>query len=212
MVNSVVVTTFTGRIRDPKKHTAAYKLYHYTYDVKLPAMYIYSENYVRIAGKVVTGEKEIDDYAPREMIGSRLTPAQMADFIDEGAPIEIQSPQDALTIYEHIYQHLQNWADTLKSDDPFAHTKVPMDDLRKFSQLADRLYPNAARFFKITFQTSKLMSRLQSVIGNRKVSLSSRVFGEKAAEVVEKEKVNMPTHTRLTDEIINNSSRKTPWS
>ena len=210
MSRSVVITSFVHREPDTSLHTAAYKIFYYEWDVMVPHMYVYDENYIRVAGTVVS-DPTYDARLPSQMIGGRYTIAQMATLMKEGANIQLIDPVHAKSIYDIVAQHLEDWSNGLLGASSFDLNNVPMQDLMSLSRMADELYGYAARHFKHEAPRNRLSRRLAQIRGGARIN-SGRKFVDTTKPLPESERVTMPSHSDATQTILQKGSGRNQWS
>ncbi|ANZ50254.1 hypothetical protein PHOBOS_64 [Erwinia phage vB_EamM_Phobos] len=79
-----------------------------------------------------------------------LTTAQAAEYLKTGGALDINDPDgDALEVYQYIMEHLNSWLTYLTTPQMLVR-KVPIEGLREFNMLANKLFPVANRkgYFK----------------------------------------------------------------
>lgn len=206
-----VITTFVKTELDPSKHSAAYKIFHYEWNVAIPQMYVYTEEYMRQNGTVMSGDAVYDARLPNQFVGGRYTIAQMTVLMDEGATIRLDVPQDAKAIYDIIARHLEDWSTSLSNTSSFDNKKTPENDLMLLSQLADNLYGYAARFFTHERPRGSLARRFEQIRGRSKLG-SGRRFVDPKGELTPSEKAQMPGHSQFTETILNKGGGRNEWS
>ncbi|WJJ54927.1 hypothetical protein [Xanthomonas phage RTH11] len=163
-MRSRVIETFLPDIPAPSEQTAAYKIFNYDWDIFVPHMFVYSDEYIRQAGTLIS-DPAYDAELPSQMVGGRYKIVDMAVLLDEGAQLRLNNPVDAKTIYDIVSQHLEDWSQHLLKTGSFDHRNAPLDDLMKLSQLADHLYGFAARYFTHEAPRGKLARRLDQLRG-----------------------------------------------
>lgn len=208
--HSKVITTFIKMEMDPAKQSAAYKIFHWEWDISIPHMFVYTDEYMRQSGVVQSGDAIYDARLPNSMVGGRYTIAQMATLMDEGATIRLDKPEDAKAIYDIINRHLEDWSNSLNRTNSFDLKKAPENDLMLLSQLADVLYGYAKRFFQDERPRGSLARKLEQIRG-RGARLAGRRRVDPNAQT-EEQKVEMKGHAQYTENILTKSSGRDPWS
>lgn len=208
--HSTVIKRFVEREPDKSKHSAAYKIFRYEWDIMLPLMYVYSEEYMRISGSVIS-DPVYDAKLPRQMVGGRYTIEQMAVLLDEGATIQLVNPEDAKTIYDIVATHLEDWSRQLTKAAPFDLTKAPVEDLMKLMSLADVLYGYACRYFVNERPRNSLARRLDQIRGRYKLG-SGRARVDPNAPVPAEQKPRMSDHSVASESILKHSVGRNSWS
>ena len=161
-MRSRTITTFLAVAPNPQQHTAAYKIFHYEWEASVPYPFVFTEDYMRQAGQLIS-DPGYDARLSNQMVEGRYTIAQLATLFEEGAQILLQKPEDAKTIYDYISQHLEDWANHVSNNSGFDFANAPVQDLMLLSRLADELYGYAARFFRHERPRGKLARRLEQM-------------------------------------------------
>ncbi len=208
-MRSRVITTFLPVAPDPKLHSAAYKIFHYEWEASVPYTYVYTEDYMRQAGQLVS-DAGYDARLPNQMVDGRYTIAQLATLFEEGAQIKLQNPIDAKKFYDLIAEHLENWSSHLLGSNSFDYAKAPMDDLMLLSRLADELYGYAARFFRHEPPRGRLARRLAQM--SSRFSAAGRTRRVKADPNAPVERPIMPNHSESTKIILDKGMGRDQWS
>lgn len=208
---STVITTFIDMEMDPAKQSAAYKIFHYEWDISLPHMFVYTDEYMRQSGVVQSGDQVYDSRLPNTMVGGRYTIAQMAKLMDEGATIRLERPEDAKAIYDIINRHLEDWSTSLNRTNSFEMRKAPEEELMQFSQLADVLYGYAKRFFQHERPRGSLARKLAQIRG-ASARLGGRRRVDPDAPKTQEETPEMKGHSQYTENILTKSAGRDRWS
>jgi len=223
-MSSDVITTFIPKRPPKSEHSAAYKCFHYRWEAAVPHSFTYSDNYIRLVGVVATEDAEYDKNLPNTMIGGRYTIAELAAFLDEGAPIRIENPQDAKEIYEIIERLLEDWSIYVSRGSSFAEIEAPIDGLMRFTRLADEVKVHASRFIKRPQGDGFLQRRLRGLLANGEVGLlqSRRAFrhfkpteDDKQKQLEkDRESVRAATnrHTKHVDVLLRGRGGDSEWS
>lgn len=93
---------------------------------------------------VSSGDRGIDRQMMLNRREVRITAAAMALYHDEGAPISLVNPRDAMMLYRLINEHLEDWKYIINTQVNVGNP--PIEDLKKFDNLAGALYPLANQF------------------------------------------------------------------
>lgn len=205
-----VITTFLQREADPSKHSAAYKIFYYNWDILVPHMFVYTEEYMRISGTVMS-DPVYDAKLPNQMIGGRYTIAQMAQLMDEGATIQLVVPEDAKAIYDIVGRHLEDWSDSLLKLNAFSLKAAPTQDLMMLSRLADALYGYAARYFTNERPRGSLARKLDQIRGRYKLG-GGRQYVDPNKETPPEELAKMRDHSEATKNILQHGGGRNAWS
>lgn len=189
-MSSDVITTFLPKRPPKSEHSAAYKCFHYRWEAAIPHSYTYSDNYIRLVGVVATENAEYDKALPNTMIGGRYTIAELAAFLDEGAPIRLEKPEDAKAIYEIIERLLEDWSVYVSKGNSFVEIEAPIDGLMRFTRLADEVKTHASRFMQRPKNEGFLQRRLRGLLasGDMELVRSRRAFTRTQPTVEDKQR------------------------
>lgn len=157
---------------DDPSHSAAYKIFHYWFDVTIPAMFLIDRELAERFGTYCSGDRVVDQHAPLSMSRARLTIADMAEKFDEGASISLVVPQDAVRIYAYVNEHLLDFKRT--HDINYNLRQLPIEDLRKLEAFAKEIYKIARHFMPEGTETSALFTKLNRLGGGRRMRRSNR--------------------------------------
>ena len=153
-------------MKEKMDHTPAYKIFHYYYQCQLPQHFLYSQEYVKTFGVPTTGKSDIDWELSQTMVPAQLTIAEMAEMLDEGANVILTDPHDAVSIYNTIYAHLEQWR--VQVAEGFSALDPPIEDLRKLDALAAQVYKVGRAYMPKPTQGSSLLQSLERMEGRRK--------------------------------------------
>lgn len=79
-----------------------------------------------------------------------MTVSQAAEYLASGMSLDINDPdEDALPVYKFIMEHLNDWLSYMTRPS-LIQRKIPINGLREFNTLANKLFPVANRkgYFK----------------------------------------------------------------
>lgn len=129
-----------------KRYTAAWRLFNFRYEMYIPDIYLYGDEYIRKNGLRVSGDSTLDNARKNEPSLCRQTVAGIAQFHYDGCPLILNKPTDAVQIYSDIQEHLRDWERQViqgihASDTP------PLVEFRMFELVAMELY-NTAMFYR----------------------------------------------------------------
>ena len=185
--------------KDNPKHTAAYKIFHYNFEVTIPSMYLYSERYLDVFGMETSGDTSIDEGYATAPTRAYLTIAAMATYHNEGADIGLINPEDSLRIYNYVNEHLTEWNKTMRFD--VNRREAPTDDLRALDAFAKAIYPTARHYMTAEPVASSLFAALDN-IGTRPMSKDlQKPIAEVKSSLAEE-------HTSVVDELIVEHARR----
>lgn len=118
--------------------TVAQKLFHQRFYCSVPEIFYQTE-----ASLEMLGMRHYDSKMDRNAALYRdhrlyIPPAGMCMYIDQGAPLQLDTIEDAVTIYNLIVQHLTNWKELMEG---LVGERPPLQDLRSMDNFAEMLYP-----------------------------------------------------------------------
>lgn len=120
-----------------EQQPAWFKIFYYTFNVKIEQAHLYSEEEISTYGVPSSGDPSVD----REMALERMwVPAVLAQVVEwhrQGLRLEFHSTQDMVEIYDIIQQHLADWREELSSDWP---RQPNLEDLQALEALAHDVY------------------------------------------------------------------------
>lgn len=149
-------------------HTPAYKIFHYYYQCQIPQHFLYSQEFVATFGLPTTGKTDIDRELSQSMVPAQLTIAEMAEALDDGANIVLTDPHEAVTIYNTIYAHLEQWR--VHATEGLGGLEPPIDDLRKLDALASQVHKVGRAYMPKPTHGSSLLQNLERLEGRRKTT------------------------------------------
>lgn len=191
------------------KPTVAWRLFNDRWLCAVPEMYLYDQKYIDQVGRVTTGNKQIDNMLAHTRRDIYLTVVGIAMYHDEGAPVRLRNPKDAIPIYKMLTEHLQNWKTVIETQFNF---KAPIDDLRKMDALAGAIFPLAAQWEEFDPKTRGIFEHLAK-LNRTKLSLHApqkvvtehaRILEGMTGEAPAPQTIEMmakETHTPIADAI-----------
>lgn len=178
-------------------HSAAYKIFNYFVECTIPAMYLYSQEYVKKFGLYTSGDADVDAQTFQSMVKANLTVAQMAQHMSDGATIALIHPEESKQIYQWIVEHINDWTDEVTKD-PNRRDDVPVEDLRLLDQFAKEIYPMARQHMNTQVSGSRLFRSLDRL--NRRAIRRDVVTPEQIANEVPTE--HSPMAAAIAREVI----------
>lgn len=161
---SEVITTFIHR--PPKEqHSAAFKIFHYRFICLISQIHLYTPEYIEQGGYPTSGNPEEDRALAKSKVYVQLTIAAMAEYHAQGVSFNLADHQDAVTIYRILERHLNDWRHCVSEQ--FNMTQPPLDDLRKFEDLASAIHPYAAGALMASERHTRLSDKLQAITKGR---------------------------------------------
>lgn len=151
--------------------SVAYQLFHTLWNCSIPEMYLYDQKYLEQVGTISTGDRNVDRQQQLNRRDIRLSGAAMALYFDEGAPIRLADPKDAMHLYRLILEHLENWKQIIQTELNIGNP--PIDDLKKFDNLAAALYPIANQFAEFKPHQRGIFEHLYNIGWRSPISLTA---------------------------------------
>jgi hypothetical protein len=148
-------------------HTAAYKIFNYFVECMIPAMYLYSQEYVKKFGLYTSGDADVDAQTFQSTVKANLTVAQMAQHMADGAALSLLHPEESKQIYQWIVEHINDWTEEVTKDPN--RRDVPVEDLRLLDQFAKEIYPMARQHMTTQVSGSRLFRSLDRI--NRRATV-----------------------------------------
>src|SRR5574344_1467809 len=96
---------------DGTNHPNIRALFEALYMVRLPEMYLRTEDDVRTRGTPTTGDIEVDMTLQNSMVRAYRTINQIFELWKQGVNIAVINYDDTRKIYEAIQKHLLAWRD-----------------------------------------------------------------------------------------------------
>lgn len=182
-------------------HSPAFKLFNYYYECTIPQNHLYDQDYVSQFGIPTSGDADIDREMARSRVTVRLTIAQMATHLENGAPICLIDQKKSVEIYETIIAHLNNWKRKV-TQSPGA-IEVPTKDLEELDALAGEVYKIAKGYMEMEI-TDNPFAQLMARAG---------YSNPKRQEVIAEEESKLADqHTPISDTISRDVfSRRRKW-
>jgi hypothetical protein len=131
------------------RKTAAYRLFHWKYQVRIPRSLMESSEYINNVGYHVSGDARVDAMQSTSVLVMNQTAAGIAILHSQGAPVDdflFLKKSDAADVYTDIQEHLQDWKRvTYQGIHP--NDCPPIEDFRMFEAVAMALY-RTAKFYE----------------------------------------------------------------
>lgn len=150
---------------DPKKHSAAFKLFHYNFYAFVSGLHLVSAEELRVFGYVTTGNSAWDRQLMMEDREIYVPVSTMVRIHAEGGTVRLRNPEDGGKIYEYIYQHLQDWRHEIELNP--TRLKAPMEDLRAFDDFARDLHQYARYHLRFNPANNSLFAALERLAHGR---------------------------------------------
>lgn len=142
------------------KHTAAYKIFHYPFQIKIPQVYLSSIAEKESLPQWTTGNREEDRIAAQQMVTVVMTIDKMIDFFNRKIRIEFNSMADIERIYETILEHIQDYRNYVGTS-TWLPDQVPFDDLRVMNDFAEKIYYKVRGSIARKVSTSAALTALE---------------------------------------------------
>ena len=154
-----------------EKDTPAYKLFHWLFEVYIPAAYTRSEEELALYGHTSTGNKRYDAELANEKTKVMLPVSDMAMKAQMGCPMQLANPKNAAVIRDLIHEYMQVWADDLEYQ--YGHLdpervreldayKAREKDILIFEEFAKVVAP-VADALPVAYQPNSLLARIRQL-------------------------------------------------
>lgn len=183
---------------DQQTHNAAYKLFHYPFQVRVPQYMTYTEGEIETTGVAISGNREIDRECAQEMCSHTVTLAQIAKWHQAGSRIELVNIRDSVRMYDIIKEHLNDWLHKVETS--HYEIEIPFEDLEVLDSLAEKLYLLARGII-----SQERASDTRSIFG----LIRKSHFGKSTNPVVDA--INASQHEPMTGLIQNINQRRRDW-
>lgn len=152
----------------------AYKIFHWLFEIWVPqAFTVELDDAIRF-GTPTTGDKAYDAELAKELTRVMWSISKMAMKVNDGAPITLATPSDAMKIHGIIVEYLQCWADELEHELAYLTPEQVRGnpiyverekDMAVLQGFADLVYPVAKSQMPAQLQPSSLAGRLKALGG-----------------------------------------------
>lgn len=156
--------------------TPAWRLYFEKYWVSVPEYYFRTKKEIELFGRYLNDEAA-DRAAQESFIRINIPIAGICVYLDEGATIKLDKMDDAVTMYDIVTEHLNNWVQITRQMNP---PEVPLDDLRVIERLASILKP-LAKMQRGEHSDMPLLGMLSNLL-----SFNTTATNTKTGEIIQK--------------------------
>lgn len=179
-----------------KRKTAAFRLFHYRYEMRIPQMFMYGPNYIEKHGYHVSGDAALDRLRLSTPNVVKQTPAALAVLHADGCPIDLVNPRDAVPIYEDIQEHLTDWA-RLAAQGIHPADAPPLEEFRQLEAVAMELYRSAKHYEPKETRGDLLRDRLMDMNRRRNPARTESYLRSKITD----SKGNLKPYVSIVDRI-----------
>lgn len=147
-----------------KKFSPAFHLFHSWVSWRVPAYATLTEYALQEHGVFLPEDKKKANAIlhDRKMIMAR--PFEIAEYLSQGMPLDINDPNDAIKVYGWIMEHMANWLN-FSSNPSLIKRHIPIEGMREFNNLANKLFPVAHRYGYFRKAEITMSDSLQSFFG-----------------------------------------------
>ncbi len=193
--------------REKKPKTAAYRLFHFKYEMRIPQIFMYGMDYLEKNGYHVSGDVALDRQRLMEPSVMRQTAAGLAMLHDEGAPIDFVNERDAVDVYEDIQEHLHDWervaVQGIHPDDA-----PSIEEFRQLEAVASALYTTSKFYEPDESSGDPLRDRLMMMNRRRNPVRTERYLRDK----ITTEKGELKPYVSIVDRIERALVENNPWA
>lgn len=102
-----------------------------------------------------------------------MRPFEAAEYLTTGMALDINRPTEAIEIYKLIMEHLALWLNYVSSPQLISRD-MPMQGLREFNNLANKLFPIAHRYGYYQKPEQTMSTMLQSLFNDESVMTTQK--------------------------------------
>jgi len=179
-----------------KKNTAAWRLFHIKYQVRVPQLFMYGKPYLEKHGYHVSGDQSLDNERLMEPTVMRQTVAGLALLHEEGAPLDIVNWRDSVSIYEDIQEHLRDWEAQARGG-MHPGEIPPIEDFRMLEAIASALHQHAKHYEPDEVTGDGMRDRLMAMNRRRNPVKTERYLRNKIVN----EKGELKPYVSIVDRI-----------
>lgn len=147
------------------KHSAAFKLFHFPFNFRISRLHLTDPRAIQLFGRLTTGNVESDRVMATEEVTIVRTIQEMVYFHREGISFRLVKPEDGLTIYEIVYEHLQDWRNEISNN--VNMRDAPIDDLRALDEFAKEIYLIARGYIQYKPQATTISNFFEQLAASR---------------------------------------------
>lgn len=170
-----------------KVHTPAFHLFYSWVGWRVPAYATLTDYATQEHGLFLPEDKKKAHAILHDRKFIMARPYEIAQYLTQGMPLDIADPTDAKKVYGWIMEHMANWLH-YASNPSLIMRRVPIEGMREFNNLANKLFPVAHRYGYFEKPTITMSDSLQLFFGGEvKASQQKHRFNDnliKRLEVV----------------------------
>lgn len=176
------------------EHTAAFKLFKYPFRIQIPAAFISSIAENQALGTFTSGNVKVDRNAGQAMTPITSTIDKMVNFFERKIPIQFESTNDCVRIYDIILEHIKDHAYNVQTRS--WAKEVPFEDLHRLDDFAGYVFLKARGRIAEREATTSAIGQLETRVASL---IKPQVFGVEPNTVFER--VAESTHKPMAEEI-----------
>ena len=186
-----------------EEHSPAYKIWHYEFHCRVPAMHTVSQEEADVRGFTTTGDAQKDSLLAQEPVDISATIRQMVEYHREGVEVVLANPQDSQAIYQNIKDFLVDYDQKL--DHSFNLQPGDRELFKAMDSFATEVFKIARRYIEEPGRQSGIMGALDR-LGTRAPVRRGPEQEQQPQVKVQKE------HQPLSDSISRKAmNRSRPW-
>ena len=205
-MESEVITNRRVPNSNSKFHTAAHKIFNYTFECIVGSIHLYEAKYLEQAGTILTGNRQLDEEMTREQSRVMITINAMVEFRQQGVAFNVCNPADCAIIYRILHEHLRDWMQQLNAN-PFLQD-VPLEDLTACDDLATEVYPHARPYLHERPVHGKFQRFIEGARSRRQISRAPKVLDADGQDVNRLPQQHESVATHLTNAV---AERQKSW-
>lgn len=191
---------------EKKAKTAAYRLFHFKYEMRIPQIFLYGKDYLEKNGYHVSGDAGLDQLRLMEPSVMRQTAAGLAMLHDEGAPIDFVNHRDTVLVYDDIQEHLLDW-ERVAIQGIHPDDAPPLEEFRQLEAIAVALYETSKFYEPNESSGDNLRDRLMAMNRSRNPVRTERYLRNR----ITTDKGELKPYTSVVDRLENALMENNPW-
>lgn len=191
---------------EKKEKTAAYRLFHFKYEMRIPQIFLYGKDYLEKNGYHVSGDSRLDQLRLMEPSVMRQTAAGLAMLHDEGAPIDFVNHRDTVLVYGDIQEHLLDW-ERIANQGIHPDDAPPLEEFRQLEAIAAALYETSKFYEPNESSGDNLRDRLMAMNRSRNPVRTERYLRNR----ITSDKGELKPYTSIVDRLEHALMENNPW-
>lgn len=146
------------------KHTNAYKIFHYTLRIRIPASYGF-EKYHQLCGVPEYENQDQYTQAAEEMVLFEMPLSDAIEYYHRGAKVEFEDPNQSVQAYQWLKDYLNE--QHYRVQHHVNARKIALSDLKKMDEFAEVLYRIARNYEPVDSRESSFDRSIETLFSKR---------------------------------------------